>query len=71
MPLLMGLCDRIYAMETGTVIAEGTPEEIRRNPRVIASYLGSEETAIARSSSTTSQPATDDDDPTVSSRRTQ
>jgi ABC-type branched-subunit amino acid transport system ATPase component/ABC-type branched-subunit amino acid transport system permease subunit len=71
MPLLMGLCDRIYAMETGTVIAEGTPEEIRRNPRVIASYLGSDENAIARSSSAASQPATDDDDPTVSSRRTQ
>jgi ABC-type transporter Mla maintaining outer membrane lipid asymmetry ATPase subunit MlaF len=48
MPLLMGLCDRIYALEAGAVIAEGTPEEIRSNPRVIASYLGTDDTAITR-----------------------
>jgi ABC-type branched-subunit amino acid transport system ATPase component len=49
MPLLMGLCDRMYALEAGRVIAEGTPDEIRHNPRVVASYLGTEETAITRS----------------------
>src|SRR4051812_27825312 len=49
MPLLMRLCDRVYAMELGKVIAEGTPEEIRSDPHVIASYLGTDETAIARS----------------------
>jgi len=49
MPLLMGLCDRMYALETGAVIAEGTPEEMRHNDRVVASYLGTEETAITRS----------------------
>jgi ABC-type branched-subunit amino acid transport system ATPase component len=49
MPLLMGLCDRMYALETGFVIAEGSPDEIRQNPRVVASYLGTEETAITRS----------------------
>jgi len=49
MPLLMGLCDRIYAMESGTVIAEGTPDEIRVNQRVVASYLGTDQTAITRS----------------------
>ncbi len=53
MPLLMGLCDRVYAMETGTVIAEGTPTQIRENPLVISSYLGSSETAVRRSGSTT------------------
>ncbi|MHB8661639.1 MAG: ABC transporter permease subunit [Acidimicrobiales bacterium] len=49
MPMLMGLCDRIYAMESGRVIAEGTPEEVRNDPRVIASYLGSDPAAIGRS----------------------
>ena len=49
MPLLMGLCDRVYALETGTVIAEGPPEEIRSDPRVVASYLGTDATAIDRS----------------------
>lgn len=49
MPLLMGLCDRVYAMELGQVIASGSPEEIRHNPAVIASYLGTDEAAIDRS----------------------
>ena len=49
MPLLMGLCDRIYAMEAGQVIAEGTPDEIRNDPRVVASYLGTKDAAITRS----------------------
>src|SRR5213075_3377599 len=44
MPLLMGLCDRVYALEAGSVIAEGTPEEIRDDVRVIGSYLGTDET---------------------------
>ena len=49
MPLLMSVCDRVYALEAGSAIAEGTPAEIRTNPRVIASYLGSEEASIQRS----------------------
>jgi ABC-type branched-subunit amino acid transport system ATPase component/ABC-type branched-subunit amino acid transport system permease subunit len=49
MPLLMGLCDRVYAMDVGRVIAEGTPDEIRNDPVVVASYLGTEEVAIGRS----------------------
>ena len=56
MPLLMGLCDRVYAMEQGAVIAEGTPEELREDPRVIASYLGTDEVAIARSGGASARP---------------
>ncbi|MHB8661070.1 MAG: ABC transporter permease subunit [Acidimicrobiales bacterium] len=58
MPLLMGLCDRVYAMEAGTVIASGTPEEVRHDPRVIASYLGTDEVAVARSGRRASAVAT-------------
>ena len=48
-PMIMRLADRVVAMETGRVIAEGTPAQIRRNPLVIASYLGDDPAAIARS----------------------
>lgn len=49
MPLVMSISTRVYCLETGAIIAEGTPSEIRSNPRVIASYLGTDERAIARS----------------------
>jgi ABC-type branched-subunit amino acid transport system ATPase component/ABC-type branched-subunit amino acid transport system permease subunit len=49
MPLLMGLCDRVYAMEAGRVIAEGSPEAVRNDPHVIATYLGTDEVAVNRS----------------------
>ncbi len=49
MPMVMSISDRIYCLEAGAVIAEGTPTEVRANPEVIASYLGTDERAINRS----------------------
>ena len=40
LPLIMDLADRMVALEVGTVIAEGTPEEVREHPAVVESYLG-------------------------------
>ncbi len=37
---IMDLCERVIAMDSGRVIAEGTPEEIASNPQVIAAYMG-------------------------------
>lgn len=49
MPVMMSLCDRIYCLEAGRVIAEGTPAEVQANPRVVASYLGADAGAVTRS----------------------
>mgnify|MGYP002524979405 FL=1 len=49
MPMIMGLSDRVYCLEAGKIIAEGVPEEVRKDPRVVASYLGTDERAISRS----------------------
>jgi ABC-type branched-subunit amino acid transport system ATPase component/ABC-type branched-subunit amino acid transport system permease subunit len=40
MPLIMAISDRMYCLELGRVIAEGPPEQVRSDPRVVASYLG-------------------------------
>ena len=49
MPMVMSISDRIYCLEAGAVISEGTPLEVRNDPKVIASYLGTDERAINRS----------------------
>jgi ABC-type branched-subunit amino acid transport system ATPase component len=56
MPLIMGISNRVYCLETGRVIAEGAPAQVRDDARVVASYLGTDERAIVRSGSVGARP---------------
>jgi ABC-type branched-subunit amino acid transport system ATPase component len=57
LPLILSISNRIYCLEAGEVIVEGAPEDVRTNPRVVASYLGRDERAILRSNAALSATA--------------
>ncbi len=40
MNLVMGICEKIFVLDYGMIIAKGVPEKIKSNPKVIAAYLG-------------------------------
>jgi ABC-type branched-subunit amino acid transport system ATPase component len=46
--LIMRLCDTIYVLNEGGVISRGTPDEVRSDPAVIATYIGEEEQEVKR-----------------------
>lgn len=45
-PLVFELCSKVVVMETGKVVSEGTPDEVSRDPRALAAYLGASEEAL-------------------------
>jgi branched-chain amino acid transport system ATP-binding protein len=48
-PLLVSIADRLVALDQGQVIADGCPDDVVNDSRVVASYLGTDAAAIARS----------------------
>jgi len=51
-PLIFELCSTVVVMETGRVVSSGTPDEVSRDPRALAAYLGASEEALAVSGPT-------------------
>jgi len=54
-PLVFSLCERIVVMETGRVVSQGPPDDVRHDPAAVAAYLGASAEALARSGSLTGE----------------
>jgi len=73
-PLVVGVCDYVYVLSFGRLLAKGEPGEIQRHPEVIAAYLGEEtgallESAASRQATATSPSCTASTSPCRSARR--
>ncbi|HWS47991.1 MAG TPA: MFS transporter [Acidimicrobiia bacterium] len=53
-PLLLGIADRLVALDLGEIVATGAPDDVVHDPTVVRSYLGTTESVIARSGTRTS-----------------
>ena len=65
MVLLSSVCDELVAMELGHVICKGPPDSVLADPRVIESYLGTNEAAIRRTGRAATSPSVNGDSLTV------
>jgi branched-chain amino acid transport system permease protein len=59
MGLVLSICDRVVVLEFGRVIADDAPDAVRRDPRVVAAYLGGDGSLTAAADSTTVGPRDD------------